>query len=101
VTDPLTARAVISDDVLVQEVSGEAVLLDLATETYFGLNPAGARFWTLLGRLGSGARAVSTMAAEFEVSAEELETDMTQFLQHLVAKGLVTLAPADDHSNPA
>ncbi len=100
-TDPLEAVAVVSDEVLVQEVSGEAVLLDLATETYFGLNPAGARFWTLLGRLGRGERVVATMVGEFEVSEERLRTDMRQFLRHLVEKGLVTLEPADNHPNVA
>ena len=32
-----------SSEVLVQEVGGEAVLLDLASERYFGLDPVGTR----------------------------------------------------------
>jgi hypothetical protein len=38
----------ISPDVLSQEVHGETVLLDLAGETYFGLNEVGTRIWQLL-----------------------------------------------------
>ncbi len=34
-----------SGEVLQQEVGGEAVLLDLASESYFGLDPVGTRIW--------------------------------------------------------
>ena len=36
-------RFTVSPDVLFQEVSGEMVLLDLASESYFGLDEIGAR----------------------------------------------------------
>ena len=42
------ARVLASPRVLYKEVGKEAVLLDLETETYFGLNSAGARRWKLL-----------------------------------------------------
>ena len=32
-------------DVVVRDLDGEAVVLDLATGTYFGLNDAGTRIW--------------------------------------------------------
>lgn len=41
-------KAIISPEVLFQEVSGEIVLLDLASESYFGLDEIGARIWALL-----------------------------------------------------
>ncbi len=100
-TDPFTHPAVLGDDVLVQPVSEEAVLLDLASGVYFGLNPSGARFWTLLGELGTGEAAVRAMIAEFEVSAETLRTDMRRLLQDLLERGLVTLGPGGADSNGA
>ena len=42
-------RIEISEDVLFQEVGGETVLLDLASEQYFGLDAVGTRIWQLLG----------------------------------------------------
>lgn len=41
-------KVIISPEVLFQEVSGEIVLLDLASESYFGLDEIGARIWALL-----------------------------------------------------
>ena len=38
----------VSKDVLFQEVAGETVLLDLNSESYFGLDEVGTRIWTLL-----------------------------------------------------
>lgn len=87
----LTARATLSDEVLVQVVSGEAVLLDLLSGAYFGLNDTGARFWDLLGRLGSGDLAVSALLEEFDVEEDALRSDMRGLLQELVDAGLVTL----------
>ncbi len=36
-------------NVLVRELGGEAVLLDIETGRYFGLNATGVRIWALLG----------------------------------------------------
>ena len=44
----LAHRASRSEQVLSQDVGGEAVLLDLASEQYFGLNAVGTRIWQLL-----------------------------------------------------
>ena len=38
----------ISPDVAFRDLDGEAVLLNLATGTYFGLNEMGTRMWHLI-----------------------------------------------------
>jgi hypothetical protein len=38
----------INDDVVFRELEGEAVLLNLETGVYFGLNEVGTRIWSLL-----------------------------------------------------
>ena len=43
-----TDRFTISDEVLSQEVNGETELLDLESESYFGLNQVGTGIWQLL-----------------------------------------------------
>jgi hypothetical protein len=44
----LSQQVIPADDVLFQEVGSECVLLKLASESYFGLDPIGTRIWTLL-----------------------------------------------------
>ena len=43
----------IPEDVVSREVGGEAVLLNLATGTYFGLDGVGTEIWNLLAREGT------------------------------------------------
>lgn len=43
----LASRVRINDDVMFQELQGEAVLLSLASGTYFGLDRMGTRIWQL------------------------------------------------------
>ncbi len=84
-----------SPEVLFQEVGGEAVLLDLASESYFGLNDVGTRIWQLLQEDGSDLRRVhQRMLEEYDVEPARLEADLLQHLAELAAAGLVRLDSA-------
>ena len=82
----------ISPDVLFQEVSGEMVLLDLESETYFGLDEIGARIWTRLSEGDSPAQIVNRLLDEYEVDRNTLEKDVAALLGSLVEAGLVTVS---------
>jgi hypothetical protein len=85
----LASTFVHSTDVLFQEVGGEAVLLDLASETYFGLNPVGTRIWQLLGD-GSALQSIrDTLVAEYDAPPEQIETDLLTLATQLSDAGLV------------
>ena len=80
----------ISNEVLFQEVSGEIVLLDLASENYFGLDELGARIWHLLNS-GSSVRALlDTLYEEYDVARETLESDVGELLEKLSEAGLIS-----------
>ena len=46
-------RLRIADDVVVRDLAGESVLLNLSTGTYFGLDAVGTRLWHLIAEHGS------------------------------------------------
>ena len=78
-----------SRDVLFQEVGGETVLLDLASEQYFGLDEVGTRIWQLLNEgLGQGAM-VDVLLDEYEVERARLETDVRELIGSLLEAGLI------------
>lgn len=79
----------LSPDALFQEIGGEGVILDLATSTYFGLDPVGARFWQLLQDDADVAAACDRLLLEYEVEREQLERDIDSLLEQLIAAGLV------------
>jgi hypothetical protein len=81
----------ISKEVLAQQLAGETVLLDLASESYFGLDEVSTRVWQLL-QSGTGqAQLVETLLDEYEVEREVLEEDIGRLLGRLCDAGLITI----------
>ncbi|MEP2180544.1 MAG: PqqD family protein, partial [Marinomonas sp.] len=89
--DTITA----SDDVVSREVNGEAVLLDLASGLYFGLNVVGSAIWQVVGDAPAKVSALcDAVEAEFDAPRDVIEADVEELLGELVAAGLVTRGPA-------
>lgn len=86
------SRIQIPDGVLVREMQGESVLLDLATETYFGLDDVGSRMWVALTTSPTMADACDLLAAEYDVARPQLEADLEAFMHKLVEAGLLRVS---------
>jgi hypothetical protein len=78
-----------SDDVAFREIDREAVLLDLAHGTYFGLNAVGTRAWLLLVEGRSLGDVHAQLVAEYDVSPATLEGDLLTWASTLRDKGLI------------
>jgi hypothetical protein len=77
--------------VLLREVDGEMVLLNIATEQYYGLDPVGAAMVTeLLARPREGA--VEALLARYSVGRERLVADLDALVARLTATGLLVLS---------
>ena len=87
------SRVRIPDDVLVSELDGESVLLNLRSESYFGLDEMGTRIWELL-KSEPIQRVYESLLADYDVDPEMLRLDLTELLDNLVQQGLVEVAPA-------
>jgi hypothetical protein len=81
----------ISDDVVFRDLAGEAVILNLATGTYFGLNEVGTRMWHLMAEHGSTKTVVETLLAEYDVEKVQLRRDLDELIRQLADRGLVTI----------
>lgn len=85
----------LSDQVLFQEIDGEAVLLDLRSERYFGLDEVGTRVWQLLTERHGDLHAVyADLLGEYEVDAASLQGDLARFIERLINARLARLADA-------
>jgi hypothetical protein len=89
----LPQRVEVPSHVLYQELEGEAVLLNLQTERYFGLDDVGTRMWQLLSEQGDVAAAFEQLQAEYAVEADRLRQDLAQLINRLAEAGLLTVAP--------
>ena len=85
------SRLVVPSRVLFQELDGEGVLLDLATETYYGLDDVGARFWSVLTVAATIDAGVETLAGEYDVAPELLRRDVSSLVVSLAEHGLVEI----------
>jgi hypothetical protein len=66
-----------------------AVLLNLDTGVYFGLNPVGARIWELLETPRSEAELQASIAEELELDPEVALMDVREFLASLSERKLL------------
>lgn len=87
----MTQTIEISSEVLTQEVGGETVILDLKTESYFGLDEVGTRIWQLLQEQKDIQTITATMLNEYDVKEDQLGKDIQNLLNKLNKAGLITL----------
>ena len=96
----IETRVSIPSDVLFHELDGEAVLLNLQTGKYFGLDPTGTRIWHFLVEYGSLGMAYTRLLDEYDVDAQRLRADMLALVDQLAAHGLIQLeTPLVDHES--
>ena len=89
----LSDSMLIRDEVVFRELGGEAVLLNLKTGAYFGLDPVGTRIWQLLVEHGSVAHVMEVMLGEYDIDRERLERDLLELCGELCATGLGDVVP--------
>lgn len=88
------ARIEVPGDVLFRELGGESVLLDLRTESYFGLDATGTRMWQALVASGGVDAALGALDGVWDVEAPRLRRDLERLVGELAAHGLLVLHPA-------
>ena len=81
----------ISPEVHSQEVGGETVLLDLQSESYFGLDEVGTRIWQLLQQNGEVQSIFETILDEYNVEEVQLRRDLEELVEKLLEAGLVSI----------
>ena len=85
-------RLALSDQVVIRELSGESVLLDLKSGLYFGLNGVGTRVWNLAAQGGSLRDVHAALAVEFDAPASTIEAEVLRFAGELCERGLCRVA---------
>ena len=80
----------VPEDVLIQTLpGGEVVLLNLESESYYGLDEVGARMFHVIEQGGNIDEAVASILDEYEVDAATLNDDLRGLAGELVKHGLL------------
>jgi hypothetical protein len=80
---------VAAQDQVSSDLSGEAVILNLATGVYYGLDDVGARIWGLLRQPCSVDVIRDAIVGEYDVDPDRCERDLLALLQELAAARLI------------
>lgn len=84
-------RKVVADKrLLSSEVRGEAVILNIQSGTYYGLDEVGTRIWQLVQQPVSLGDVLATLLSEYEVEPGRCERDLCRYIDDLADKGLIS-----------
>lgn len=86
----LDTTIVRNTDLMAVPMDGDLVMMSISQGTYYGINPVGGRIWSLLEQPASVASLCNTIVSEFEVSKEQCEQDVLQFVEQLLKAGVVS-----------
>ena len=81
--------------VMLRELDGEAVLLNLDNGRYYGLDEVGTRLYALLTGAATAEAALAAARAEYEVDEVTLHADVTALVERLVDEGLIEYADGE------
>jgi hypothetical protein len=78
-----------SESVVCAELDGEAILLNIDTGLYFGLDPVGTTIWNALTGGATAEEIAAQVAEQFDAPLDQILADVREFLALLSEKGLV------------
>jgi hypothetical protein len=93
---PLTLNQAlrVNENVLIQDLGGESVLLNLDSEQYFGLDDIGTDMLSMLKESLSIQATYDRLLQKYDVEPQQLQQDLLELVEQLVEHGLVQVAEA-------
>jgi len=89
----LTCLSVVaSKNQISSELGQEAVILNLKTGVYHGLDAVGGRIWNLIQQPTTVTDIKNVIVDEYEVEPERCEQDLLELLQSLAEEGLIEVS---------
>lgn len=88
----LTVNSIVtaSSGLMVSEVDGELVMMDVEKGTYYGMDPVAARIWKAVAAPTSIAEVCAQMTEQYDVDPATCEAEVLAFVSDLRDAGLVT-----------
>ena len=87
----LETRVSVPNEVLFRQLGDEAVVLDLRSGRYYGLDEVGFRMWSLLQQHGEMWAAFQALLDEYDVTEQELLDDFFGFVAALESRKMLEI----------
>lgn len=88
----------VSPDQVSSQLGDEAVILNVKTGIYYGLNEVGARIWSLIQEPIRFDAIVQALLEEYDVEAGQCEEDVQNLLQEFLAAELIDVSNGKSNS---
>src|SRR6056297_67631 len=87
-----------NEEVFANEVDGEAVMMNIQTGKYYGLDEIGTRIWELMEEEIEVRKIIDELRKEFDVSEQQCKKDVLTLLDDLKSNQLIEISDwnADD-----
>jgi len=86
-----TTTVIASKNQVSCDLAGEAAILNLEDSVYYGLDPVGARIWSLIQNPVTVAALRDAIVADYDVDAERCERDLLELFEQLAGAKLITV----------
>jgi hypothetical protein len=82
----------VSPEQLHSEIGSEAVVLDIKSGVYYGLNETGNQIWQWLQQPKTESEIIDLVLAEYDVTPEQGTSDVKALLQEMLDAGIIKIA---------
>lgn len=86
------SKVVAAKEQISSDLAGEAVILNLKSGTYYGLNTVGASIWNLIQQPRTISEIKDELLSKYEVGEEQCDRELLAILQQLEAQGLIEVS---------
>jgi hypothetical protein len=86
------STVVVAKEQISSNLDGEAVILNLKSGTYYGLNTVGASIWSLIQQPRTISEIQDALLAKYEVESKQCDRDLLVMLQEMEAEGLIEVS---------
>ena len=85
-----------TEEVAARVIDGEAIMINLSNGTYYSMNDAGGFIWEMIEHKLSLGKMAESVAAHYDVSADQARADVERLVTELVDEHLVILEENPD-----
>lgn len=85
----LSSKISFSDQILFREMQGEAVLLNIETGIYFGLDAVGTAAWNIMQKQKEVGKIADSLLKDYDVDPKTCRDDLLKFIVNLEKNGLI------------
>ena len=82
---------VVAKDQISRDLDGEAVILNMKSGIYCGLNEVGARIWQLIQEPKSVKDVLDTLLEQYDIEPDRCEREVLALLQQMGERGLIEI----------